>query len=141
MVAKDFRIGNLIWVLHEENESVITVDLEVLDDLIYNEEDPDDTEDRFARFGFRYAPIPLTEEILKNNCSFYIDSHEGVKFISIGRINKSMEIYFVIAGEILVMSIRIDLQFIDLGTRVKYLHQFQNLYKELTMGKELNIKL
>lgn len=64
MNSKDLRIGNLIWYLNEESESVHTVDLEILDKIIYNEEYPDDPEDRFARFGFNYAPIPLTEEWL-----------------------------------------------------------------------------
>lgn len=64
MKSTELRLGNYIWWLHEESESVNVVNLEILEKLVYNEEDPSDSQDRFARFGFRYAPIPLTEQWL-----------------------------------------------------------------------------
>lgn len=142
MVASELR--HLNWVVYPDYHKDGSEKFWMVRTAYFHDVDYIDlTDGKYqARVSFdNIKPIPLTEEILKTNLGFYVDSHDGVKFISIGRINKAMEIYFVIVGEILVMSIRIDLQFIDLGPRVKYLHQFQNLYKELTMGQELNVKL
>jgi len=91
---------------------------------------------------FRYdeiEPIPLSEEILLK-CGFEIQSNAGVKYISFGRINKSKQIYLPIVNNILSLSIWQNKMFTDLGTRIKYLHQLQNLYFALT-GHPLTITI
>lgn len=84
-------------------------------------------------------PIQLTEEILLK-LGFEVKSNAGVKYISFGRINKSYEVYLPIVNNILCLSIWQNKMFLDLGTRIKYLHQLQNLYFALT-GQELEINL
>lgn len=83
-----------------------------------------------------FKPIPLTEEWLVK-LGFSEKDHEHIDYIP--------ETYFSIKSEIGIMNINSCFEFtLDYGgefssSKIKYVHQLQNLYFALT-GEELTIK-
>lgn len=128
MKSNELRIGNLIWWCHEESESVKIVNLDILEQFIYNESDPDDSEDRFARFGFQYAPIPLNDEWLLR----FGFERSGVYYVK-------DEVYIYDTCRLCIDSEEygyFEYKFNYTSKLLVYVHQLQNLYFALT-GEEL----
>lgn len=82
-----------------------------------------------------YNPIPITPEILEK-AGFDIYDKNGIKYIL---LEKSLLSFIVISGY-LILSYWDGKKFVDMQTRVQFVHQLQNLYFALT-GEELPIEL
>ena len=121
--AKELRIGNLVYRLVEAN--ILTVveisttylKFEHLDEHVWDAED--------------INPIPLTSEWLERMGKMCNNIPGWEYQISVGALNWyfrwNTEWYSELGG-------------IYLASRIKYIHQLQNLYFALT-GEELQIKL
>lgn len=134
MEAKDLRLGNLYRYLHEESESIHTVDIDFLKtQLAYDE----DTEDEVFCRGWHACPIPLTEEWL---LKFGFEQRNGItiwmKTIQYHDENYPVTLQFTNNGTAM------QIARLGIGSACapcEYVHQLQNLYFALT-GEELCLK-
>lgn len=134
MNAQELRVGNLVTSKTWKGAHRISGIREKIDSFVVhiNGFDHEFKEGVYCDI----EPITLTEEWLVR-FGFYIDSDKaGTRYISLGRTNKAMELFLVIPNNTLILSVRIDMIFVDLGARIKHIHQLQNLYFALT-GQEL----
>ena len=126
--ANELRIGNLIYAVHEESESIRVVDIWFLEHQLNYEEDP--YADEFSR-GWWYTPIPLTPELLEMAGFEYIEYRS--KWQKSDFIFQLEDLNELSDGFGLTHGFSVDIA-------IKYLHQLQNLFFSLC-GKELEIKL
>jgi hypothetical protein len=122
--ATDLRIGNNIQWLHEESETILTVDSRMLSVIAKYNYDPD--ADEFSR-GIWYAPIPLSAELLTAMGFTGLRVNVWRK----GRVQVWGNMAYLLAEDMQ------EAHYIP--TPVDYLHQLQNLYYALT-GSELALK-
>lgn len=125
MESKELRIGNILREKHTGDKLVV---LELTNDRI--------TFDYKTFTTWQAEPIPLTEEILlkcgfvkSENSLFFHKETSPVQFVI--SLN-TYTIYFKYEGLYQPM--------LEIPSKLKYLHQLQNLYFALT-GQELEIKL
>ena len=135
MEAKELRIGNLLYLAFaKKNVVVFGIDVIEISEITHN----------LIRFkdGINFSvskielfePILLTEEWLLN-FNFELKSMVNGKVLVYR--NNMLAVSFNTDNKII--SIHIGIQRIDDGKKIKYVHQIQNLYFDLT-GQELFIK-
>lgn len=139
--AKELRIGNNIWWLHEEAEEVLTVDAEMISRIDDYNKNPDD--DKYSR-GMWWSAIPLTVELLES-CGFKKWSAFDGCYISIGNGNFLMMRLYKSEWIAFICCINVKEELYSNPQKIiknipKLFHQLQNLYFALT-GTELEIKL
>ena len=118
--ASELRIGNIIWAIHEESESIVTVDADWL--KIQVEYEIDRYADQFAR-GWWFGPTPLTAALLFKLSKSQRHFHDGVVIYEFGIFE------FWQQGE----NIWLHREFKEwLPLRIDFVHQLQNLYFVLT---------
>lgn len=131
MTPNELRIGNYVFDSIGNEFMIITglSDTRIEADFIAGPSD--ERNERFAKGGkFQIVPIPLTPEILKKKCGFEYDNNYYEKD------NLAMSLY--LSDSFIATSLWVPYEF-EIETKLKYLHQLQNLYFALT-GEELEVK-
>lgn len=119
MKANELRIGN--WVWNDVQNLPVKVDMQILNEQYYAD----------RGIGQSWLPFPLTEEILLK-CGFIKVRYEKYAHNKLNKLRAFPHVMKEGFGIYMMGSYTLP--------HIKYLHQLQNLYFELT-GQELDIKL
>jgi hypothetical protein len=150
MKSSEFRVGNIIHVLHEDFVTEKIVDAHTIALMEDYERDPND--EKWSRGGIpeMYSEIPLTEEWLKNFGFEKNRDFDSFRIAISPLIKWACRTFIVVAigrkywdgeGWMDLISERADHDYPELQTCTipcKYVHQLQNLYFALT-GEELQL--
>lgn len=130
---RELRVGNLIWILHEDWEEEKAITTRHLIDLQHHIEFPDD--ERYSRGGPKdyIAAIPLTAK--------WLERFGFKQFTPMSNVWWSIQIGDTEILDITIWPTCVELLYLDkrLPKDPQYVHQLQNLYFALT-GKELELK-
>ena len=131
ITPNDIRLGNCVYYT---KESKFPMQVEGIGkDWIYLNFEGNDG-DVFENNGDEIYPIPISVELLSNLCENLI-SDGYIIYIGSENIEFSVER----KDEIINLVPCVNYDEYDIGKPIRYVHQLQNLYKELT-GNELEIR-
>ena len=131
ITPNDLRLGNCLYYT---KESKFPMQVEGIGkDWIYLNFEGNDG-DVFENNGDEIYPIPISVELLSNLCENLI-SDGYIIYIGSENIEFSVER----KDEIINLVPCVNYDEYDIGKPIRYVHQLQNLYKELT-GNELEIR-
>jgi len=132
MKPSDLRIGN--WITYEVGHK------DGKKNKIQCQVKPNEIEDLFENKGFFiYEPIPLTEEWLQK-FGFIVDNELWHKkeFDILWTILIRLQDGAIELQSIIDEQVNEEVEILILPSKVKYVHQLQNLYHSLT-GEELKV--
>lgn len=132
ITPNDLRLGNCLYYT---KESKFPMQVEGIGkDWVYLNFEGNES-DVFENNGDEIYPIPISVELLSNLCENLI-SDGYIIYIGSENIEFSVER----KDEIINLVPCVNYDEYDIGKPIRYVHQLQNLYKELT-GNELEIRM